>query len=374
MSCTGLIGGGRWAQVIASVLERIDSGPVQVASVGNPSAWENRPDGWRSVEMAAMLADPEVCRVIVARRARDHAKTVLSALRAGKDVLVEKPFCLTHAESDAIRAAAQGRVCQTGLVLLHARNQQRFRNACLAIGPVKQLRIVWADPRGETRGGAKKSHDLALNPVQDVLPHIWSLMRPMLVGPIVFRDAVLSDDGTGVTLRFDGTAQIECVIARDQACRERRMEVTGPNVNAYLNFASEPGNAELNGKSLDVATGYSSPLEAELRSFLFGPCDPLSDVAQAFEALDLTLSAMAHIRRLQMVVIRDGCESRNLAAVRALREIALGGITGCGQPASRQKAARWLEIEPSHAGFSALWTAAVLADKRQETCHADARP
>lgn len=358
MIATGLIGGGRWARVIASVLRRIGPGPVRVASAGNPSAWRGLPEDWVAVDIAEMLLDPSVGRVIIARRASHHAATVLAALRAGKDVLVEKPFCLTRHEAEDIIDAARGRICQTGLVFLFASNQQRFRSACLGHGPITRVRIVWADPRNETRGGEIKEHDRALNPAQDVLPHIWSLIRPLVTGPIEFLDAALLDNGEGVILKFGGTTSIECTISRDQANRARRLEVTGPRLEAVLDFTSEPGSVFLNGRPIDVATGHKSPLEAELRAFLSGIQMPLADVAQAVEALDLTLQVMARIRQLQRTVLIEGCATPSTAAIGALNEIALGGIAAYGRPASRQEIARWLEIDPSHAGFSALWKAA----------------
>lgn len=358
MIATGLIGGGRWARVIASVLQRIGPGPVLVTSVGNPSAWRECPQDWVAVEMSEMLRDPAVRRVIIARRASQHADTVIAALRAGKDVLVEKPFCLTRHEAEAIIDAARGRICQTGLVLLFAANQQRFRSACLDCGQITRVRIDWADPHNEIRGGVMKEHDRSLNPVQDVLPHIWSLVRPLVTGPIEFLDAALLDGGEGVILRFGRNTLIECKIARGQASRARRLEVAGPRLEAVLDFASEPGFASLNGRSIDVAKGHASPLEAELRAFLSGIRTPLSDVAQAVESLDLTLIVMARIRQLQRTVLIQGCSTPSAAAIGVLNEIALGGIAACGRPASRQEIARWLEIDPSHAGFSSLWTAA----------------
>lgn len=51
-----------------------------------------------TTDLPAVLADPEVAGVVIATRHNLHASQTLSALRAGKHVLVEKPLCLTHAE------------------------------------------------------------------------------------------------------------------------------------------------------------------------------------------------------------------------------------------------------------------------------------
>lgn len=374
MNATGMIGGGRWARVIASVLARVAPGPVQVASPGNPGAWGELPEGWRAVGLDAVLADPGVGRVIIARRARDHAQTVLAALAAGKDVLVEKPFCLTRAQGDAILAAARGRLCQTGLVFLHASNQQRFRDACRVAGPVARARVVWADPAAETRHGAAKVHDAGLNPVQDVLPHVWSLLRPLVAGPLVLADAALAGDGCGAVLKLDGAARIEVVIARNAPRRVRLIEAGGPRLIARLDFATEPGAAVLNDDPLDVATGFASPLEAELRAFLFGPPAPLGDVAQAVEALDLTLAAMSRLRPLQAAAIRAGLGEPDPAALVALREVALGGITGDGRPAPLPEVARWLGLHPADAALARAWTAALPAVRTEAERRPEGQP
>ena len=77
MSGVAIIGGGRWARVIGSVLARLPVGPVAVCSPGNPAAWDDRPAGWRQAGLADVWADPGLTHVIIARRARDHADTVL---------------------------------------------------------------------------------------------------------------------------------------------------------------------------------------------------------------------------------------------------------------------------------------------------------
>ena len=54
----------------------------------------------------ALLADPDVDLVIVSTWPSTHAEWALAALRAGKHVVVEKPFSITTAEADAMVAAA----------------------------------------------------------------------------------------------------------------------------------------------------------------------------------------------------------------------------------------------------------------------------
>ncbi len=55
----------------------------------------------------ALIADPEVNAVYVATPPDTHADYTIRALRAGKDVLVEKPMALTVEECDLMMAAAR---------------------------------------------------------------------------------------------------------------------------------------------------------------------------------------------------------------------------------------------------------------------------
>ena len=51
-----------------------------------------------STDTAAAIADPAVNTVVITTRHDSHARFVLQALKAGKNVFVEKPLCLTRAE------------------------------------------------------------------------------------------------------------------------------------------------------------------------------------------------------------------------------------------------------------------------------------
>jgi predicted dehydrogenase len=345
-----IIGGGRWARVLGSVLAGLDTGPVTVCSLGNPSAWDGRPAGWQLADMSAIWADPGIRHVIIARRARDHAATALTALGAGKALLVEKPFCLTRAQADALLAV--GGVCQTGLVFLYAPFLHRFR---AAMGKARTLRLVWSDPATETRHGAAKAHDPALNVVQDVLPHAWSIIRPLLDHDPTLIAVQTATGGQSVELALRaGDCDITLLLRRGHGARERVLTVAGTGFDATLDFTTEPGQALLNGAPLDVATGYASPLRAQLSAFLAGTPHPLAPIARAVAALDLTLAAMALIRRDQAAAIRAG-------DTLALREVALGGIAGDGVPATLADVAQWLGLPADT--LAAPWTAALTSDR-----------
>jgi predicted dehydrogenase len=106
-----------------------------------------------TVDWAAALehARPDV--VVVASPLHLHARMTIAALRAGADVLLEKPPALCPAEHDAIASAARnaGRVCQVGFQTLGADAPRELRRLVAdgALGRITQVSAVgrWQRPR-----------------------------------------------------------------------------------------------------------------------------------------------------------------------------------------------------------------------------------
>lgn len=72
-------------------------------------------------EVEGLIADAGVELVDITSRSTDHASHALAALKAGKRVFLEKPMCLTYAESLQLKRAAKGR--------LFVRHNRRFEPA-----------------------------------------------------------------------------------------------------------------------------------------------------------------------------------------------------------------------------------------------------
>ena len=72
--------------------------PTKADSYGVPS--------WRDVETALSVLDAGA--VYIATPVFLHAPQTITALRAGRHVLCEKPMALDYAEADSMRQAAEG--------------------------------------------------------------------------------------------------------------------------------------------------------------------------------------------------------------------------------------------------------------------------
>ncbi|NIJ04236.1 Gfo/Idh/MocA family protein [Frigoribacterium faeni] len=173
-----------------------------------------------------LVADPEVDAVYVATPHVFHEQHALLAIRAGKHVLVEKPFTVDVGEAERVLSAAR----EAGVVVLEAMwtrylpQQVRLREV-VASGVVGELRLLTAahmqslptDPRHRLNdpalgGGALL--DLGVYPVS---------FAHDLLGPVdaVAATAVLSDQGvdvrTGVTLWHANGATSALFCALDTA-------------------------------------------------------------------------------------------------------------------------------------------------------------
>ncbi|MEK7767584.1 MAG: Gfo/Idh/MocA family oxidoreductase [bacterium] len=308
----GLIGGGRWARVIAGVL--LDHSPsdlrLSIHTPGNAAgmrAWVSGRGAEKRAEVLERWPDyggsrrPEA--VIVANAARDHVRAAAEALSAGIPTLVEKPLALSEASARSLidLAGQNGVRLAVSQVFLFARYVEAFAREVARRAPVTHVRVTWTDPAQETRYGEAKSVDPDLPIVKDVLPHVVSILRVVCGTTIGFVDVALSRGGAqaDLRLRLDGTP-CSVRLARNGEARRRVIDVetgTGP---LQLDFSEEPGRITIDGAAVDGDPAWSSaprPLALMLKSFLDGVAggavDERLDAAQALEACRIADQAMA---------------------------------------------------------------------------------
>jgi myo-inositol 2-dehydrogenase / D-chiro-inositol 1-dehydrogenase len=93
-----------------------------------------------------LLARSEIDAVVISTPDHWHAQLALAALRAGKDVYLQKPMTMTHAEGVLLREAVarSGRILQVGSQQRSWGPNEQFRKACEFVrsGRVGQLKQV----------------------------------------------------------------------------------------------------------------------------------------------------------------------------------------------------------------------------------------
>lgn len=79
-----------------------------------------------------LLARDDIDAVVLSLPDHQHAEIAVAAVRAGKDVYLQKPFTLTHAEGVLLRAevAKSGRILQVGSQQRSWGESQQFRKGC----------------------------------------------------------------------------------------------------------------------------------------------------------------------------------------------------------------------------------------------------
>jgi predicted dehydrogenase len=307
-----VIGGGRWARTIASVLSALPGRADQI-TLHSPSnfaglkAWVEQPqfagrlrvqDGWPALRAGRGRPDA----VIVANRVGQHFDAAANALGEGIAVLVEKPVSISRLEIRELSkiATAQGTILAASHVLLFARYFQAYAEAVARLGEGRRLRFVWTDGTADVIRNETKSYDAAVTVFDDVLPHILPMIARLQFGDCAF-DSIDVARGGGqleISLRSAGRP-VSLLIARNDDGRRRRIEVDTDNGVAALDFATEPGMIQISGNRTNGDPQWDSaprPLATMLTAFIVavegGPLDP-----RLSPALAVITAALADVIR-----------------------------------------------------------------------------
>jgi predicted dehydrogenase len=286
-----LIGGGRWGRVHASNLSALLNPNDQVLWVtehnqGAASELMSRFSNGPRFRLLGRLEEtvalcPDAALVVTA--ADNHAVVADACLCRGIHCLVEKPLAFSRAEALSLVEIAKSNrlVLAVGLHLLSATYLRHFKNKLLA-REVSEVAVRWFDPAQEVRHGERKTADNRTSIVDDVYPHIWSIVR-VLTGcdQQVIDSAWQPRQGW---FSFQSSASGVTVTAhcgRQAEARERKIDLVFRDGGAAsLDFTEEPGHATLDDALLppDPRWGVEPrPVMTEVRDFLAQSSAPLPD-------------------------------------------------------------------------------------------------
>ncbi|OKO82014.1 Gfo/Idh/MocA family oxidoreductase [Bradyrhizobium sp. NAS96.2] len=279
-----VIGGGRWARTIASVLCGLPGRADQItmhspSNVAGLQAWAAQSqfadrlsalNTWPTCGAGPKRPDA----VIVANRAEDHFEVAAGALIGGIPVLVEKPVALARRDIDELNGIATAKNTAFGgsHVFLFARYVETYAASLASLGRLRCLRMIWTDGASDLRHGEAKSYDPAVTVFDDVLPHVV----PM-VGELQFRDlSLVSLDvrGGGARVAIEAEANglpVSLLLARNDQGRQRRIEVETESGVAVLDFADEPGVIDIAGTRVNGDPHWMTalrPLGTMLAAFI----------------------------------------------------------------------------------------------------------
>ncbi len=156
----GLVGYGGWGRVHASVIGRVEGLSLGGVVAGDDASARDAAHDLAGVpihrSLDALLADPAVDLVDIVGPNNLHTDMAVSALAAGKHVLLEKPMATTLADTERLVAAAErsDRHCGIVLQLRVSRQWARVRELIVegALGRMRFANLTLF--RRPFRGGA----------------------------------------------------------------------------------------------------------------------------------------------------------------------------------------------------------------------------
>ena len=225
----GVIGCGRWGRNHAATLSRLSVLAGVADLVPERRELLAAELGCPATTTQSLLEDPSITAVVIALPPAEQADVALSALAAGKHLLVEKPMALDAARAAQIasRAKAAGVVAMTGHLLLFHPAWRAIKRIVAegALGELRHIRTVRAG-----QGRFYPGTDVAW----DLMPHDLSLVRD-LVGALpedghMVTTPVVSDrlaDIVSVHGAFPDGPSLDLFVSRVAPKRVRRVLVQG---------------------------------------------------------------------------------------------------------------------------------------------------
>jgi predicted dehydrogenase len=220
-----------------------------------------------------VLGNPLTEAIVIANRPALHAETAHRVLQAGKHAFVEKPFTLASAEAEALAAEAErrGLVIAVDLELFFASYLHHLRKL-MGTAAVRTIAIEWGDPAIEFRHGAIKHVNRDVSTVDEIFPHIWSVLRVLVPDqPPRLRQATSTEDTAHLVFDIGSEATASIRLDRAAAARLRRVAIEFTDGRKLsLDFSAEPGQPLLDGRALPPCPDWDRhprPVDAALLAF-----------------------------------------------------------------------------------------------------------
>lgn len=309
-----LVGGGRWARVLAGTLAEIVPPAVRIDihTKSNAAGMREWAAGRGAGRIAIADAPLDLAgarrpdAIIIANAARDHVAPAAKALHAGIPTLVEKPLTLSAGTAaDLVELARRHNApLAVSRVMLFARYVEALMRAAATRADIKEVRVIWADPKGETRYGEVKRYDAGVTVANDVLPHILPVLRALFGDAITFVDVTIARGG--MQTEVSATAgSVPCVLslARNSDARRRVIELQTADGPLRLDCSEEPGRITTHDAEYDADPAWQSaprPLARMLCAFLDGVAGGVLDerlaAASAVEEIRIADQALERYR------------------------------------------------------------------------------
>jgi scyllo-inositol 2-dehydrogenase (NADP+) len=341
----GLIGYGMAGSVFHAPLIQ-STARLQLAAIARRSAAPIA--GLQQVRVVAgadaLLADPDIDLVVIATPNHEHAPLARSALRAGKHVVIDKPFALALAEADELCALAE-RERRLLSVFHNRRWDNGFRTAQQVLAQDTLGTIAYAELRFDRfrprlKGGWREQPQPGAGVLFDLAPHLidqalclFGLPRAVTADVIAQREQSVVDDYFHLQLDY---GRLRVLLHASVLVREPgpRLTLHGSR-GSFLQYGADPQEEALKAglrpgdtlwghspecrallvdaggvqRALDLLPGcYEVYYEGIAAALLDGAPPPVS-AAQARDVmlvLDAAVRSNAERRTISLVAAKDG--------------------------------------------------------------------
>lgn len=225
-----VIGCGPWGKNLVRNIHKsrhlygiCDSDPARLAAFGEQYGVKG------FVTLDEVLADPEVHAVVIAAPAEQHASMTLAALRAGKDVFVEKPLALRWQDGVEMTDTARrlGRILMVGHLLLYHPAILKIKEL-LDLGELGRLEYIYSNRLA--MGKIRREE----NALWSFAPHDISVIL-MLMGGLPYQVSAVGGayvqpniaDVTLSNLLFDRGTRAHIFVSWLHPYKEQRLVVIG---------------------------------------------------------------------------------------------------------------------------------------------------
>lgn len=278
-----VIGSGYWGKnlvrnfaqlgVLASVCDMTEFGRRTAATLA--------PDTPIVAEPAAIWTS-EVQAVVVATPAETHFSIATDALKAGKDVFVEKPLALTYEQGSEMVALAErvGRIMMVGHVLEYHPGIVRLQQL-IQTGELGKVQYIYSNRL--SLGKVRREENI----LWSFAPHdIAVILR--LVGGLPFQVVACGGsyvqpniaDVTVTNLLFDNGIRAHIFVSWLHPFKEQRLVVVGSRKMATFDDVAK--KLILYDQRVDVQNGEPIPMKGEGQEIEYSADEPLRLECQAF--------------------------------------------------------------------------------------------
>lgn len=303
-----VIGGGRWGKVILSVLTNIHVPFDRIVIISKMNA-----------ETVAQIIDKinitsqipyeilptiddlftkyhSVKAAIIANAAKQHFTTANELINRGVHVLIEKPIVTSISEMRILieKASRYQIILLPGLTYRFCSYLKKFAQIVADYGMPNNFTLDWSDAKNEFRYGQIKQHDTSISIIQDVMPHIWTILFTLFPKQKIDIHACSQNDNHAIINLAIQCAKGQILLKRDEIKRIRHLSLSYDSDNLALDFSVEPGVIIINSTKMSADTDWqqrSSPLAQQLKYFFSGIASgkcTKEDLKYAFESVRFT--------------------------------------------------------------------------------------